>query len=300
MASSITGADGRTNRRARSLGYFVCMETVVVTGCSTGIGLAICQLLAQRGHRVVAGVRSSVDADRLRSLAPTRIEPVHLDVTSDEDVQSLAHHLADGRRVAALVNNAGIAIPGPVELLTTDQWRRQFEVNVFGTVAVTRALLPRLLESRGRIVNLSSISGFVAPPMLAPYTASKHALEALSDALRRELRPTGVQVVVVQPGDVVTPIWTKGRTDADRLVDEAPPEVRARYADLVGAVRARSETALRTGMPPEEVAAVVHEALTADRPRTRYQVGREAKVLARLRRVLPDRIMDAAVRRALR
>jgi len=275
-------------------------STVVVTGCSTGIGLAVCTLLARRGHRVVAGVRSDADADRLRALEPAHIEPVHLDITSDDDIQSLACHLADGRRVAALVNNAGIAVPGPIELLATDEWRRQFEVNVFGTVAVTRALLPRLLESRGRIVNVSSISGFVAPPILAPYTASKHALEALSDALRRELGSTGVRVVVVEPGDAVTPIWTKGRTDADRRFEEAPDEVQARYADLVSAVRARSETALRRGMPVEEVAEVVLEALTADRPRTRYQVGREAKVLARVRRVLPDRVMDAVVRRALR
>jgi NAD(P)-dependent dehydrogenase (short-subunit alcohol dehydrogenase family) len=275
-------------------------STVVVTGCSTGIGLAVCTLLARRGYHVVAGVRSDADAARLQALEPAHIEPVHLDITSDDDIQSLALHLADGRRVAALVNNAGIAVPGPIELLSTDEWRRQFEVNVFGTVAVTRALLPRLLESRGRIINVSSISGFVAPPLLAPYTASKHALEALSDALRRELGSTGVRVVVVEPGDAVTPIWTKGRTDADRRFEESPNEVQARYADLVAAMRARSETALRTGMPVEKVAKVVLEALTADRPRTRYQVGREAKALARVRRVLPDRVMDAVVRRALR
>ncbi len=188
----------------------------------------------------------------------------------------------------------------PGDLQSTEQWRRQFEVNVFGTAAVTRALLPRLLESRGRVINLSSISGFVAPPLLASYAASKYAVEALSDALRRELWSTGVRVVVVEPGDVVTPIWTKGRIEADRLVDGAPEETRDRYADLVAAVRARSETALRAGMPAEEVAAVVLEALTAPRPRTRYQVGREAKVLARLRRVMPDRALDAVIRRALR
>jgi NAD(P)-dependent dehydrogenase (short-subunit alcohol dehydrogenase family) len=275
-------------------------STVVVTGCSTGIGLAVCTLLARQGYHVVAGVRSDADAARLQALEPAHIEPVHLDITSDDNIQSLALHLADGRRVAALVNNAGIAVPGPIELLSTDEWRRQFEVNVFGTVAVTRALLPRLLEGRGRIINVSSISGFVAPPLLAPYTASKHALEALSDALRRELGSTGVRVVVVEPGDAVTPIWTKGRTDADRRFEESPDEVQARYADLVAAMRARSETALRTGMPVEKVAKVVLEALTADRPRTRYQVGRAAKALARVRRVLPDRVMDAVVRRALR
>jgi NAD(P)-dependent dehydrogenase (short-subunit alcohol dehydrogenase family) len=275
-------------------------STVVVTGSSTGIGLAVCALLARRGYHVVAGVRSEADAARLRALDPAHIEPVQLDVTSDDDIQALALQLADGRHIAALVNNAGIAVPGPIELLPTDEWRRQFEVNVFGAVAVTRALLPRLLESRGRVINVSSISGFLAPPLLAPYTASKHALEALSDALRRELGSTGVRVVVVQPGDVATPIWTKSRTGADRLFDEAPDEVQARYAGLVAAVRARSETAQRTGMPVDEVAEVVLEALTADRPRTRYPVGREAKALALARRVLPDRVIDAIVRRALR
>jgi NAD(P)-dependent dehydrogenase (short-subunit alcohol dehydrogenase family) len=275
-------------------------RTVVVTGSSTGIGLAVCTLLARRGFRVVAGVRSDADAERLGVLDPAHIEPVRVDITSDDDIESLARHVSDGRRVTALVNNAGIAVPGPVELLPTEEWRRQFEVNVFGTVAVTRALLPHLVESRGRIVNVSSISGFVAPPILAPYSASKHALEAFSDALRRELGSTGVDVVVVEPGDAVTPIWTKGRTDPERRFEEAPEDVRARYADLVSAVRARSETALRTGMPVENVAEVVFEALTDERPRTRYQVGWEAKVLARVRRVLPDRVMDAVVRRALR
>jgi NAD(P)-dependent dehydrogenase (short-subunit alcohol dehydrogenase family) len=275
-------------------------RTVVVTGSSTGIGLAVCTLLARRGYHVVAGVRSEADAERLRVADPAHIEPFHLDITSEDDIQSLARHLADGCRVAALVNNAGIAVPGPIEVLSTQEWRRQFEVNVFGTVAVTRALLPRLLESRGRIINVSSISGFVAPPILAPYSASKYALEAFSDALRRELGATGVRVVVVEPGDVVTPIWTKGRTDADRRFEDAPDDVRARYAELIAAVRARSETALRTGMPAENVAEVVLQALTAQRPRTRYQVGREAKVLARLCRVLPDRAVDAVVRRALR
>ncbi|HSF98539.1 MAG TPA: SDR family NAD(P)-dependent oxidoreductase [Ornithinibacter sp.] len=274
--------------------------TVVVTGSSSGIGLAVCELLVGRGYRVVAGVRSEADADRLRALDDAHIEPHLLDITSDDDLRSLARHLNDGRRVTALVNNAGIAVPGPVELLPTEEWRRQFEVNVFGTVAVTRAVLPRLLESRGRIVNVSSISGFVAPPVLAAYSASKHALEAISDALRRELVSTGVRVVVVEPGDVVTPIWTKGRTDGDRRFEAAPADVQARYADLIAAVRARSETALRTGMPAGKVAEVVLQALVAERPRTRYQVGREAKVLARVRRVLPDRVLDAVVLRALR
>jgi NAD(P)-dependent dehydrogenase (short-subunit alcohol dehydrogenase family) len=274
--------------------------TVVVTGSSTGIGLAVATMLARRGYRVVAGVRSDADAGRLRALEPDLIEPVHLDITSEEDIGSLAGHVADGRRLAALVNNAGIAVPGPIELLPTDEWRRQFEVNVFGTIAVTRALLPRLVEDRGRVVTISSISGFVAPPILAPYSASKHALEAFSDSLRRELGSTGVRVVVVEPGDVVTPIWNKRRAEADSRFEEAPEEVRARYAHVVAAVRARSDTALRTGMSVDDVAEVVWEALTADRPRTRYQVGWEAKLLARVRRVLPDRVMDAVVRRALR
>jgi NAD(P)-dependent dehydrogenase (short-subunit alcohol dehydrogenase family) len=272
--------------------------TVVVTGSSTGIGLATAGMLAAQGFSVLAGVRADADADRLRALHPG-IAPVHLDVTAADHVAALADQVAD-LRLVGLVNNAGIAVPGAVELLTTDDWRRQFEVNVFGLAAVTRALIPRLVEARGRIVNVSSIAGFLAPPMLGAYAASKHALEGLSDALRRELGATGVRVVVVEPGDVVTPIWTKGQTEAEQLVERAPLDVQARYADLVAAVMARSRTAMRTGMPVDDVARAVLEALTADKPRTRYPVGREARIMARARHVVPDRAVDRIVRRLLR
>ncbi len=273
--------------------------TVVVTGSSTGIGLATARMLAARGFSVIAGVRTDEDGDRLHAIDPRRVAAVRLDVTSDDDIAALAER-TDGLHVEGLVNNAGIVVPGALELLTTDDWRRQFEVNLFGAAAVTRAMLPCLIRSRGRIVNVSSISGYLAPPLLGAYAASKHALEGLSDSLRRELGGTGVHVVVVEPGDVATPIWAKGRADAEHPLGRAPLEVQARYADLVAAVMARSETAMRTGMPADDVARTVLEAMTADKPRTRYPVGREARVMARARHVIPDRVVDRIVRRLLR
>jgi NAD(P)-dependent dehydrogenase (short-subunit alcohol dehydrogenase family) len=273
--------------------------TVVVTGSSTGIGLATARMLAAKGFSVLAGVRGEVDGERLRALDAGRIDPVRLDVTSEDDIAALAERV-DAERLVGLVNNAGIAVPGAVELLTTDDWRRQFEVNLFGAAAVTKALIPALVSGRGRIVNVSSIAGFLAPPLLGAYAASKHALEGFSDALRRELQGTGVRVVVVEPGDVATPIWSKGRAEAEDLLSHAPLEVRARYADLVVAVMARSESGMRSGMPAEDVAAVILEALTADRLRTRYPVGREARIMARARHVLPDRAVDRILRRLLR
>jgi NAD(P)-dependent dehydrogenase (short-subunit alcohol dehydrogenase family) len=267
--------------------------TVVVTGSSTGICLALCMLLARRGARVVAGVRSESDAGRLRSLGPS-VEPVQLDVTSDEDIERRVIRL-EGEPVAGLVNNAGIAVPGPIETLTRDDWRRQFEFNLFGTVAVTRALIPRRVETAGRIVNVSSIAGFVAHPVLGPYTASKHALEAVSDVLRRELVGTGVTVGVVEPGDVVTPMWGKGVEAVADYEQRASSAERARYDGVVAAARARAATAQRSGISADQAAALIVGALDAEKPRTRYQGTREAKLFFKFRRVLPDRAMDALV-----
>ena len=225
----------------------------LVTGTSTGIGRATALHLAARGFEVLAGVRRPEDA-------PSGLEPVVLDVTSERDVAAAAERV--GGSLDALVNNAGIAVNGPVELVPGEEWRRQLEVNLIGQVAVTRALLPALLAARGRIVNVSSISGRAAWPLIGPYTASKFALEAFSNTLRREVGPQGVHVVSVEPGGIRTPVWDKSREEA--------------------------------------VASVIGAALTARRPRARYVVGREAQVQALLARLLPDRAFDALVARALR
>lgn len=262
----------------------------LVTGASTGIGRACATHLTGLGYEVLAGVRKESDA-------PPGTEPVRLDVTSEDDVVAAAGRV--GGDLAALVNNAGVAITGPVEAVPVQEWRRQMEVNLLGQVAVTRALLPALLRARGRVVNLSSIGGRVAGPLFGPYAASKFALEAMTDSLRREVAQFGVRVVSVEPGGIATPIWDKGLQDADRLIDEMPEEARRRYHRLIASVRHEAQRMSRDGLPPEAVAEVVGWALTARRPRTRYVVGRDARIQAALARLLPDRAFDALIARRL-
>jgi len=262
----------------------------LVTGASSGIGRACATHLASRGFAVLAGVRNVADA-------PPNTEPIRLDVTRAEDIAAAAERV--GTSLHALVNNAGIAVNGPIEVVPVEDWRHQLEVNLIGQVAVTRALLPALLNARGRIVNMSSISGRNALPLLGPYAASKFAREAFNDTLRREVGPHGVKVACVEPGIIVTPVWAKSRATGEGLVDAMPTDARRRYETMINAVRGFAERAERDGLPPEAVAEVVGHAVTARRPRTRYVVGREARVRVALGRLLPDRAMDALIRRVI-
>jgi NAD(P)-dependent dehydrogenase (short-subunit alcohol dehydrogenase family) len=269
---------------------------VVVTGASTGIGEATARHLRELGFEVFAGVRKQEDADRVQAAG---LNPVMLDVTDGASIQR-ARAQVEGRRLAGLVNNAGIAVSGPLEFIPVDEFRHQLEVNVVGQMAVTQAFLPALRASRGRVVNISSIGGRVALPLLGPYAASKFALEALSDSLRRELRPFGVKVVVVEPGGIKTPIWDKGNQRADELMQGMPEEAMELYGGTVEKIRAESrKIAEERGLPPEAVAEVVGKALTTRRPKTRYLVGRDAKLRAAIARTAPDRAMDALIGRAL-
>lgn len=262
----------------------------LVTGTSTGIGRAIAIHLGQRGFEVLAGVRKPEDA-------PPGLEPIVLDVTSEDDIAAAAGRV--GGTLHALVNNAGIAVNGPVEIVPVEHWRRQFEVNVFGQVAITRALLPALLNARGRIVNISSISGRAAWPLIGPYTASKFALEAVTDTLRREVGPHGVHIVSVEPGGIATPVWDKSREEGERVLSAMPADARRRYDGLIAGIVHQAERLARDGLPPEAVAEVVGDVLTTRRPRTRYVIGGQAKAQAVLARLLPDRAFDALVARAL-
>lgn len=273
--------------------------TVVVTGVSSGIGRATVDALRAAGFDVLAGVRSPADAAQLE--APG-VEPLILDITEPDQVEALARRVGElpgAGAPRALVNNAGVAINAPVEALPLARWRRQFEVNYFGDVAVTQALLPAMLESRGRVVNVSSIGGRVAGPTFGAYAGAKFALEAMSDSLRREVARFGVEVVVVEPGAVATPIWGKGSAAFDEMAAAMEPARRRRYADLEAAMRAQAETMARQGLAPGAVAAVIIRAITARRPRTRYLVGRDAKVAARLACLLPDRLLDSLIARNL-
>jgi NAD(P)-dependent dehydrogenase (short-subunit alcohol dehydrogenase family) len=271
---------------------------VLVTGSSSGIGEASARHLAGLGFNVFAGVRRQEDAERL---AGDRIEPVIIDVTDDASVAAAAEHIraaVGNSGLAGLVNNAGVTVPGPLEFIDIAEFQRQLEVNVTGQLRTTQAMLPFIRQARGRIVNISSIGGRVAAPMLGPYAASKFALEGMSDSLRRELRPWGMHVALIEPGAVATPIWDKGLERGDQLERDAPPELRERYGEVIEAVRKQSEKNRVEGVPPRVVAEAVAHALTADKPKTRYLVGRDAKTSAPIAAVLPDRTLDALIARA--
>ncbi len=260
-------------------------------------------MLHARGYQVFAGVRRPGDAERLRSRGSERMCPVLFDVT---DAGAIAAALATvtaavgDRGLAGLVNNAGIAMGGPLEYLTTDEMRTQFEVNVFGLHAVTREFLPLVRRGRGRIVHIGSISGRITSPFTGPYAASKHAVEALADALRLELSPEGIHVAVVEPGQVRTPIWDKGRAAFATVARRIPDEGMARYGARLRVLEWMVERAPRVASPPEAVGEVVIHALESADPRTRYVVGRDARVRLALSRLLPDRLMDALVLRVMR
>jgi len=269
--------------------------TVLVTGASTGIGEATVLHLKTLGFDAIGAVRRDEDAERLEGRG---VRTVRIDVSDAGQIAAARDELGDAP-LAGLVNNAGIAVAAPLEFLPIDQLRHQLEINVIGQVAVTQAFLPALRRARGRIVNVSSIGGRVALPLVGAYNASKFALEGVSDALRRELRPLGVDVIVIEPGGVKTPIWTKSTRTADDMLEDAP-DARRLYGNLIDGVRTRTQKIAReTGSDPSAVAEAIGEALTADRPRTRYLVGRDAKLRARMAKVLPDRVMDRMILRAL-
>jgi NAD(P)-dependent dehydrogenase (short-subunit alcohol dehydrogenase family) len=268
---------------------------VVITGASTGIGEVSATHLSGLGFRVFAGVRKPEDAERARE---SGLEPLTLDVTDADSIRSAVEQVGD-TPLAGLVNNAGIAVAGPLEFIPVEEFRRQLDVNVVGQVAVTQAFLPALRKTRGRIVNMGSIGGRVALPLLSPYAASKFALEAITDSLRRELRPFGVQVSIIEPAAIATPIWDKSRQANEELAKDAPPEAEQLYGKLIDRVRAETAELARTGLPPIEVAKAVEHALTAEKPKTRYLVGRAAKGRAAAAALLPDRAFDRLIARAL-
>ncbi|MZE80512.1 SDR family NAD(P)-dependent oxidoreductase [Streptomyces sp. SID5475] len=271
-----------------------------MTGASTGIGRATAEELARRGFHVLAGVRRQEDAGRL---AGPGVEPVIVDITDEEQVAALADRVARdprGRPLGVLVNNAGVALNAPAETIPLAEWRRHFDVNLFGHVAVTRALLPALVAAGdARLINVSSIGGRVAFPTYGAYAAAKFGLEGYSDALRREVARWGVRVVVVEPGTVATPIWGKGIATMEAIAGEMTADQHARYDDLVAALRKQSEEQAGQGIRPHQAARTIAAAATARRPRTRYLVGRDAKLLARLTGLLSDRMVDGFIARHL-
>jgi NAD(P)-dependent dehydrogenase (short-subunit alcohol dehydrogenase family) len=270
---------------------------VLVTGASTGIGWAAAGALREKGLEVFAGVRKPEDAERAREAG---LQPVTIDVTDAASIAAAAEQIGELR---ALVNNAGVAVSGPVEYVPIDEWRKQIEINLIGQVAVTQAFLPKLRAGGpgARIVNVSSIGGRIALPMAGPYAASKFALEAVSDSLRRELRGQGIDVVLIEPGGVKTPIWEKGVDTAGAIESSMPLEGRERYAGITTAIRKEvAQIATKTGMDPSVVAEAIVHAVTSNVPRTRYMLGRDAKLRWAIAKRVPDRWFDALIGRALR
>ncbi len=218
-----------------------------------------------------------------------------LDITEEAGIAALVQRITDDperRRLGALVNNAGMGVNAPLETYPLSEWRRLFDVNLFGHVAMMQALLPALIESRGSIVNISSIGGKVAMAAYGPYAATKFALEAVSDALRREVGPLGVRVVVVEPGAVTTGMLGRVNVSGQRIIDEMTAEQRDRYGALMQAVISQAQASVPGGAPPEEAARVIADAITSRRPQTRYTVGRSTALVVRLIRIMSDRMLD--------
>ncbi|HEY2571706.1 MAG TPA: SDR family oxidoreductase [Solirubrobacteraceae bacterium] len=282
------------------------MPTVLITGASTGIGQATALRLAGAGWTVLAGVRSHDAGERLAGEAASgRVQPLILDVTDFQQIVAAAARVSElggggdssPGRLDALVNNAGIGFGGPLELIHPDDLRKQFDVNVLGQIAVTQALLPALRAAHGRIVFLSSVGGRVAMAFTAPYAASKHAIEAIGDALRVELATSNVQVALVEPGSVATPIWDKARQTGEQLT--VPPSLQKEYGHVPAAMDKTLKDTAKRGVPPELVAQTIERALTARRMKSRYLVGRDARAMVIARRLLPDRVFDRVAKKAL-
>jgi NAD(P)-dependent dehydrogenase (short-subunit alcohol dehydrogenase family) len=281
-------------------------RSVLITGASKGIGAACTERLARAGWHVYAGVRSASDAAALRS---THVTPVTLDVTDGGQVGEAARLIAateGDAGLCALVNNAGIAVAGPLEFLPLDDLRRQLEVNVTGQLAVTQACLPLLRRARtagtrredGRVLFMSSVSGRSALPFIGAYGASKFALEAAADALRVELKPAGIGVVLIEPGVIATPIWDTSSARMRDSMAQLPPEAREHYGRVLDSVDRFSSSSMG-GLPADRVARVVERALTARRPRERYMVGATARGRLLLE-ALPTRLRDWLITQGVR
>jgi NAD(P)-dependent dehydrogenase (short-subunit alcohol dehydrogenase family) len=273
---------------------------VVITGASTGIGRACALELDRRGFRVFAGVRAAAAAEQLRAEASARLMPTTIDVTEADTIAAAVNNVADTLGeggLTGLVNNAGIVVPGPLEIIPIDAFRRQIEVNVIGQLAVTQAFLPLLRKARGRVVNMSSISGGLSAPYLGPYSASKFAIEAISDALRLELRNFGIRVSAIEPAAIATPIWEKSLASAEQLAADIDSATMSPYDADLAAVRKFAEHSVRVASPVNKVVEAVVHALTARRPKAHYYLGWDVSFCFRAMKLLPDGTRDWLVRK---
>lgn len=268
---------------------------VLVTGASSGMGKACALRLSQAGFTVFAGVRKERDAQMLKQEGSSRLIPVILDVTNEQTIMQACQFIRESvgdAGLVGLVNNAGVGVTAPIELVPLDELRRQFDINVIGQVAVIQAFLPLIRAARGRIINVGSVGGQTTIPFGGPLCASKYAIESINDAMRMELRPWGIQVVLVAPGSIRTPAVDKLVQDSEAMLQTFPAEGSRRYAT---AYRAFVQTFVRhekAGAPPEAMANVVLKALIASKPKTRYPVGPLSRRLLLLSRLLPASVFD--------
>jgi len=274
-------------------------KTVVITGASKGIGKACALHLDKLGFRVFAGVRKQADAAALQDLSSARLTPLFIDVTDQESITAAAETVTkqvgqDG--LWGLVNNAGIAVSGPIEFLPVDEYRKQFEINFFGQIAVIQAFMPLIRIATGRIVNMSSMSGHFGSPFLSPYAASKHSLEVLSDALRRELMPFGIKVSVIEPSNTSTNIWETALSRAGAMKAKLPQKAIELYSRVFATMTEQTSDTGSSGIPPIKIAKAVAHALTARHPHIRYPVGFNAKLVVWSAHIVPDRILDWIVK----
>lgn len=275
------------------------MPTVLVTGASTGIGRATALRLDAAGWRVFAGVRKEEDAQALREAASPNLAPLLIDVTDVAQIAAAAAIIdAEPGGLDGLVNNAGVAIPSPLETIPIDDFRRQVEINLTAHVAVTQALLPAIRRAQGRVVFISSLGGRVAFPLTGAYHAAKFGIEAVGDVFRQELRPWGIAVSIVEPGSIDTPIWNRGEATADEIGSRSP-QGEALYGKAIEAYRRVVKSTAERGIPPEKVAKTIEHALTSRHPRSRYLVGIDAKVQARIRPLIPTPVWDRIVARTM-
>jgi NAD(P)-dependent dehydrogenase (short-subunit alcohol dehydrogenase family) len=275
-------------------------KAAFLTGSSSGIGHACALLLVRSGFQVFAGVRTPEDGSKLQAEAGNNLIPVMIDVADAHSITAAANDVRarlQGRGLDGLVNIAGIGISGPVEYVTSDDLHRVFEVNVFGQIEVTQAFMPSIRKARGRIVNISSVGAHIPIPFGGVLGASKSAFGSLSDALRLELRPFGIHVCVIEPASIHTPAVEKTLGHVEEVIRRLPPEGAQRYGDMLRKFTKIAYAREKNGSPPEIVAKAVHHALTARRPRIRYVVGKNAKPLTILPRLLSDHLLDALVAR---
>ena len=278
----------------------MAQELIVITGTSTGIGNATAQELASRGFYVLAGVRKLTDADAIRS---KNIEPIILDITNETHITNLVQRLQKdpkNRPLKALINNAAIEINTPLEVLPLTEWKRQFDVNFFGQVAMIQALLPAIFKSKGTIINISSIGGKAAMGGYGPYASTKFAMEGMSDSLRRELAPFGVKVVVVLPGGVATPMSAQVRSKAEKYMKDMTPEHRNRYGSLMHAMVSQAESYIKNAVSAPKAGKIIADIVGNKNPKTRYFIGQDAKMVRFMNWLLPDSWLDKAVANSMK